>query len=426
MKSLLRAGLAVLTLLPVPGAAAGASAPAGDQPGAGPSYSAAELAAAEPIAASLRQELADRMAAWKEIVFREPLAADPVHAKHGARWAELESAVPALRHPGDIARVRWAFQKLLDDALKSRFGADKRAGAADGKLGRWRETAAIRVDVRAAEIAATRAAASRVERVAAAVPPLAAEPTVKLGAFFDGTVPLPESAPPPPVAAPTPAPAPPPAKTEPPIIAGKPVMIVTLARPPVLPAPLRLPPPSPRGACAPDRAIVGNRRDPRYYGEIRRVLVCRGLPENAVAAALAEAEREKFDPLLLLAVTQTESGFDEDAVSKKKAMGLMQMKVRTAAQYNPEIARRPNLLFIPSVIYDVSVEHLRRLADRFAGGDDLQQFNARRHRRLLASWNAGEGNVLKHGGVPPFPETVNFIDRVNRNYARLAGWLSGD
>ena len=114
------------------------------------------------------------------------------------------------------------------------------------------------------------------------------------------------------------------------------------------------------------------------------------------AMAIAAARRHGLDPDLVQAVVAVESGFRADAVSPKGAQGLMQLMPRTARALGVKDA------FDPADNLDGGTRHLRRLVTRY-GGDV---------KRALAAYNAGEGAVARHGGVPPYPETLAYVRKV--------------
>lgn len=124
----------------------------------------------------------------------------------------------------------------------------------------------------------------------------------------------------------------------------------------------------------------------------------RQLPHGA--RILAAAERRGADPLLVAAVVETESSFDEEAVSPRGAVGLMQVMPRTAKQFGIAEVRDParNL--------DAGACYLAHLLRRYDGDLVL----------ALAAYNAGPGRVRRYDGVPPFRETRNFTERVLRRY----------
>jgi soluble lytic murein transglycosylase-like protein len=99
---------------------------------------------------------------------------------------------------------------------------------------------------------------------------------------------------------------------------------------------------------------------------------------------------------LVEAVIRVESGFNSSAVSSKGARGLMQLMPATAAGLGVRNA------FDPRENIEGGVRHLRYLMDRFP--DDLPL--------VLAAYNAGEGAVAQHRGIPPYPETREYVRRV--------------
>jgi len=113
---------------------------------------------------------------------------------------------------------------------------------------------------------------------------------------------------------------------------------------------------------------------------------------------LFQAAGQKFGlpPALLKAVAQVESGLNPRAVSSAGAQGLMQLMPATASSLGVRNALDP-----AENIY-AGARYLRSLLDRFHG--DI--------RLALAAYNAGPGAVAKYGGVPPFKETQNYLQRV--------------
>jgi len=116
--------------------------------------------------------------------------------------------------------------------------------------------------------------------------------------------------------------------------------------------------------------------------------------------AIAVARRHGLDPDLVLAVVGVESAFEPTAVSPKGAQGLMQLMPGTAAALGVEDA------LDPAENLDGGVRHLGFLLTLY-GGDVV---------RALAAYNAGEGAVARHGGVPPYRETRAYVKRVLDRY----------
>ena len=111
------------------------------------------------------------------------------------------------------------------------------------------------------------------------------------------------------------------------------------------------------------------------------------------------------EPNLLRAVIVVESGFNSRAVSKRGAIGLMQLMPATASRFgvsNP---------FDPRENVHAGARYLKFLIDRF--GQDI--------RLALAAYNAGEDAVDRNGGqIPPFSETMAYVPRVLKIYRMLA------
>jgi soluble lytic murein transglycosylase-like protein len=118
------------------------------------------------------------------------------------------------------------------------------------------------------------------------------------------------------------------------------------------------------------------------------------------AAIEQAAARNHVDPNLVRAVVKVESNFNPNAVSRKGAMGLMQLMPGTAR----ELAVTDP--FDPQQNVEAGVRHLRGLLDSFDG--DVS--------RSLAAYNAGAKAVAKHNGVPPYAETQNYVRRITTLY----------
>ncbi len=119
-----------------------------------------------------------------------------------------------------------------------------------------------------------------------------------------------------------------------------------------------------------------------------------------VQIVLTEARRFKLDPRLVMAVMAAESGFDPNARSLKNAHGLMQLLPETAERFSVADINDPADNIRGGMAY------LRWLLAYFRGDVAL----------ALAGYNAGEGAVEKHGGVPPYPETLAYVQRIRAIY----------
>ena len=108
------------------------------------------------------------------------------------------------------------------------------------------------------------------------------------------------------------------------------------------------------------------------------------------------SERFSLDPSLIKAVIKAESDFDNNAVSHKGAQGLMQLMPKTAGDMEVEDPFNPEENIFGGARY------LSILLKRFENDLSL----------ALAAYNAGPDKVEAHNGVPPFPETENFVKKV--------------
>ena len=117
---------------------------------------------------------------------------------------------------------------------------------------------------------------------------------------------------------------------------------------------------------------------------------------------LTTARRYKVDARLVHSICEVESNFNSQAVSPKGAKGLMQLMPHTAFRFGVPDP------FNPQLNLEAGVRYLRHLLKTFNGDVEL----------ALAAYNAGEGVVQRFGGVPPYPETINYIRRVMEAYFR--------
>lgn len=114
-------------------------------------------------------------------------------------------------------------------------------------------------------------------------------------------------------------------------------------------------------------------------------------PDIVDAAAL-----HQLSPNLVKAVIRAESAFDQWAVSSKGAQGLMQLMPPTARRFgvSDPFNARQNIF--------AGAQYLRILLDMFGGDVSL----------ALAGYNAGENAVRRHGGIPPYRETRNYVQKI--------------
>ncbi len=139
------------------------------------------------------------------------------------------------------------------------------------------------------------------------------------------------------------------------------------------------------------------RVNPNY----RRLVRGRSVSSAEVESVIEDAARRHgVDPNLVRAVIQVESNFNPRAVSRKGAMGLMQLMPATARSL------RVSNPFDPEENVDAGVRHLKGLLQSYDGDVTLS----------LAAYNAGAGAVARSGGVPPYRETRNYVRQITRLY----------
>lgn len=135
---------------------------------------------------------------------------------------------------------------------------------------------------------------------------------------------------------------------------------------------------------------------------------CKGLTPASMAARAAYydpmirkvAAKHSLSPQLVSAVMRVESCYDARAVSRSGARGLMQLMPMTAAELGV------NDSFDPEQNIEGGVRYLARMLRRF--NDDLKLG--------LAAYNAGPEAVVEHRGIPPYPETQSYVQRILKLY----------
>jgi len=118
----------------------------------------------------------------------------------------------------------------------------------------------------------------------------------------------------------------------------------------------------------------------------------------------SEAKKNDIAPELVAAVAHTESRFVPTARSNRGAVGMMQLVPKTGRWLGARDLTNPSQNIMAGAKY------LKYLSDRFNGNQD----------KMIAAYNAGEGNVRRFGGIPPFRETRDYVQRV-RSFQRDLG-----
>lgn len=122
-------------------------------------------------------------------------------------------------------------------------------------------------------------------------------------------------------------------------------------------------------------------------------------PPQAVLASAAA--REGVDALLVKSVAKIESGMRQEAISRKGAIGLMQLMPGTAAELGVNAAKADENA-------SGGARYLRALLERYGYNPVL----------ALAAYNAGPKAVARYGGIPPYYETRTYVVRVLKEYER--------
>lgn len=108
------------------------------------------------------------------------------------------------------------------------------------------------------------------------------------------------------------------------------------------------------------------------------------------------ARKHGLDENLIAHVIAAESNFNAKAVSRKQAQGLMQLRPQTAAHLSVANA------FDPAQNIDAGARYLKQLLEKYRGNLSL----------ALAAYNAGPDMVERYGGIPPFPETQHYVQKI--------------
>ena len=138
----------------------------------------------------------------------------------------------------------------------------------------------------------------------------------------------------------------------------------------------------------------------RINTAIRRQFFANAVPFGEIIHA--KAQKYDVDPALVAAVVETESRFRTNARSQVGARGLMQLMPKTGRWMGA------TNLYNAEQNVDAGAKYLRYLNQRFDGNLAM----------TIAAYNAGEGNVRRYNGVPPFRETRSYVKRVMTQYEK--------
>jgi len=156
---------------------------------------------------------------------------------------------------------------------------------------------------------------------------------------------------------------------------------------------------------APPIQLVAEPKTDLFHTEMARIntVIRHDFFENAIpfgGIIHQKAQKYDVDPALVAAVMETESKFHKGARSPVGAQGLMQLMPRTGRWLGAKN------LYDPEQNVDAGVRYLKYLQGRFDGN----------LKNTIAAYNAGEGNVQRHGGIPPFHETRSYVKKVISRY----------
>jgi soluble lytic murein transglycosylase-like protein len=151
---------------------------------------------------------------------------------------------------------------------------------------------------------------------------------------------------------------------------------------------------------------TGQKNARRIFKDVPRRLISSYTPSAGTKSdwdthIFVTCAKYKVDPALVKAIIHTESNFDPYAVSPAGAEGLMQLMPETADMV--EVADTLD----PQSNIEGGIRYFKYLLDKYKGNVRLS----------LAAYNAGEGNVAKYKGIPPFRETQDYVRRVLSLYS---------
>ncbi len=159
-----------------------------------------------------------------------------------------------------------------------------------------------------------------------------------------------------------------------------------------------------------DRTAVAAAPNPLLQAAAKAVAASADREELYAALIEEAAGRHKVSPDLVKAMIRVESNFNPDAISNKGCKGLMQLLPDTAKRFGVKD------IFDPTQNLEGGIKYLRFLLDYFKNDLSL----------ALAGYNAGENAVTRYKGIPPYPETKDYVKKVTTLYQPPADGLMGD
>jgi soluble lytic murein transglycosylase-like protein len=156
----------------------------------------------------------------------------------------------------------------------------------------------------------------------------------------------------------------------------------------------------------PKTVAAKNSAAPPSYAPLSEVAAASNAAHANLDAMIEQtARRHDVDVNLVRAMVRTESGNNPRAVSTKGALGLMQLMPPTARDLGV------TNVFDPAQNVDGGVRYLKSLLTQFGGDLPLS----------LAAYNAGPGAVERHGGIPPYRETQEYVKKIGNLYGSMRG-----
>lgn len=160
--------------------------------------------------------------------------------------------------------------------------------------------------------------------------------------------------------------------------------------------------------------MMKNRKERKYFA-FSVFLLLVALPYLKVEAKARPQLKNKYNKIiqtaaqkhsvptdLIHSIIHAESNYNSQAISPKGAIGLMQLMPETAKEYGVKN------LYDPKENIEGGVKYLKDLIRLFNKKTDL----------VLAAYNAGQEAIKKHGGIPPYPETRNYIKKIMASYRK--------